>query len=91
MGMIDDILKALDRVPAWRRLQEVPSEVDDLKRRVAELDEKLNGKWPGDVCRYCGARAARLTDTRGGSTGIIHENWTCEECGETDYRHVKVK
>jgi hypothetical protein len=28
MGIIDDILKALDRIPVWRRLQEIPGEVD---------------------------------------------------------------
>jgi hypothetical protein len=41
MGIIDDILKALDRIPAWKRLQEVPSEVDQLKAKVAALEDKL--------------------------------------------------
>lgn len=92
MGMIDDILKALDRIPAWKRLQEVPSEIDELKERVAALEEKLGDKWPGDVCRYCGTRAARLSGTRGaGSDGMIHEFWHCENCGETDHRTVKAK
>ncbi|MFH0342813.1 MAG: hypothetical protein ACHBNF_11935 [Chromatiales bacterium] len=57
MGAIDDFLKMLDRIPIWRRLGEVPGEVDDLKRRVAELEQKLNGKWPPDVCEFCGTRA----------------------------------
>ena len=80
MGMIDDILKALDRIPTWKRLQEVPAEVDDLKRRVVELEAKLGGKWPPDVCKYCGARAVRLTadSTYGG----MFEVWTCGECGK---------
>jgi hypothetical protein len=60
MGIVDDILRALDRIPIWKRLQELPSEVDDLKARVAAFEDKLSGKWPPDVCRYCGARAARL-------------------------------
>jgi hypothetical protein len=29
MGMLEDILKALDRIPGWKRLQELPSEMDD--------------------------------------------------------------
>ncbi|MEP9385601.1 hypothetical protein [Mesorhizobium sp. KR9-304] len=92
MGVLEDFNKMLDRIPIWKRLGEVPAEVDGLMKRVADLEAKLNNKWPGDVCRMCGARAARLTDTRGPtSQGIVHENWTCGECGETDYRHVKVR
>lgn len=49
MGMLEDILKALDRTPRWKRLQEVPSEVDELKSRVAALEGKLDGKWPADI------------------------------------------
>jgi hypothetical protein len=84
MGVIEDILKALDRIPLWKRLQQVPEEVDKLQTRVADLEQKLNGKWPGDVCRYCGARAARLAAPPRGQ-----ENWKCEECGQTDYRPIK--
>ena len=65
MGLIDDILKALDRIPVWRRLNEVPAEVDDLKERVASLEEKLGGKWPPDVCKRCGARTLRMSGVRG--------------------------
>ena len=60
MGVIEDMLKALDRIPGWKRLQEVPNEVDELKTKVAALEEKLGEKWPADICRHCGERAARL-------------------------------
>jgi hypothetical protein len=60
MGVIEDMLNALDRIPGWKRLQQVPSEVDELNARVAALEEKLGGKWPADICRYCGERGARL-------------------------------
>ena len=92
MGAIEDVMKVLDRIPIWKRLGEVPAEVDDLKRRVAELEEKLNGKWPADVCRYCGERAVRLSDTRGPNTqGIFTEYWDCASCGQSDRRPVKAR
>ena len=31
MSLLDDVMKVLDRIPIWKRLGEVPSEVDDLK------------------------------------------------------------
>ncbi|HEY0920503.1 hypothetical protein [Devosia sp.] len=90
MGAIDDFMKMLDRIPIWKRLGEVPSEVYDLKRRVADLEEKLGGKWPAEVCRYCGERAVRLMDHRGPDAhGIITELWTCGACQQTDRRPVK--
>lgn len=89
MGIVDDTLKVLDRIPIWKRLGEVPAEVDGLMRRVAELEVKLNGKWPADVCRYCGERAVRLTTHRGpDARGIVTEHWTCGECQKVDHRRV---
>jgi hypothetical protein len=90
VGIVDDVLKALDRIDVWKRLQHLPPEVDDLKARIAALEEKLGGKWPGDVCRYCGARSARLEWT-GHRKGYIEEVWKCSECGETDWRLTKVR
>ena len=34
MGLFDNLLKALDRIPIWKRLQEVPFELDYIKQRV---------------------------------------------------------
>jgi hypothetical protein len=90
VGILEDIQKSLDRIPIWKRLGEVPAEVDDLRRRVAELERQLNGKWPPDVCRFCGARAVRLRDHKGPDMqGIVTELWTCAECNQTDRRRVK--
>ena len=92
MGMIDDVLKTLDRIPIWKRLGEVPEEMDDLNRRVADLEEKLGGTWPADVCRFCGKRAARLADsTLANDKGYAREEWFCAECNNTDTRAFKVK
>ena len=88
MGLLEDILKTLDRFPLWKRVQELPSEVDDLKRRISEIEEKLAGKWPADVCRHCGARAARIGHTTF-DQGFVIERWDCAECRHLDFRRVK--
>jgi hypothetical protein len=90
MGIVDDVLKALDRIPIWKRLGDIPTEVDELRRRVSGLEEKLASKWPADVCRYCGDRAARLDRAYPATDkGIIHEDWKCGACGEFDRRSYK--
>ena len=68
MGIVDDVLKAFDRIPIWKRLQEIPRELDELKARIAAIEEKQGGKWPGNVCPFCGAQAVRLKAGRYGRT-----------------------
>ena len=81
MGMIEDLLRALDRVPLWKRLGDIPVEVDDLKRRVGAVEEKLGHKWPPDVCKSCGARALRMTKST-----ADREVWTCAACNNVEFR-----
>jgi hypothetical protein len=88
MGAIDDIMKVLDRTAIWRRLQQIPSETDELKARVSALEEKLTGKWPPDVCRFCGERTARFNQATNcvDRYGFLHEFYKCESCLKTDER-----
>lgn len=87
MGMIDDIMKALDRWEEWRLMRSLPVEFARLERRVAELEEKLGGKWPADVCRFCGERGMRLTRVFGPDMkGNMRESWNCEKCRGHDER-----
>jgi len=92
MGMLDDIMKTLDRWEVWRTLQMVPARTEALERRVSELEDKLGGKWPPDVCRYCGERASRLHQSyQADAKGIIKELWHCSACNKYEDRAHKVK
>jgi len=53
--------------------------------RIAVLEGKLGEKWRGEVCRYCGARASRLSHTMPREKDLIEE-WQCAECGTVDQR-----
>jgi hypothetical protein len=91
MGVLEDILKALDRVEIWKEVQNTPQRVSALEKRIGALEEKLGGKWPADVCRYCGERGARLNHAipRPNDQGFMIEDWKCEKCGKTDVRAHK--
>jgi polyhydroxyalkanoate synthesis regulator phasin len=41
MGILEDMLKAMDRILGWKRVQEIESEVDQLSKGVADLEAKL--------------------------------------------------
>jgi ribosomal protein S27AE len=79
MAVVDNVLHVLDRVPIWKRLQGIPGEVDELKKKIAELESSL-ARCPADGCPYCGARAFRL------KLQAMHgklERWECGECKQT--------
>jgi len=87
IGMIEDVLKTLNRAPGWKRIGELPPEVDDLKQRVAALEEKLGGKWPPDVCKHCGARAVRMSGSRADEASKkVRQEWACRECNHVETR-----
>ena len=89
MGIVDDLLKALDRIPLWKRLGQVPGEIDGLRGRVDALEEQLGGVWPGDICKYCGARAVRLHWDAPDGKGNIQQDWHCSACNRTETRLIK--
>lgn len=87
MGILEDILKALDRVEVWKELQAVPQRTAELERRISEIEAKYGGKWPPDVCRFCGEREVRLHAVMGPMTsGAMHETWVCKACNGNDVR-----
>ena len=92
MGILEDTMKILDRIPLWKELQTAPSRIKELEQRVANLEEKLGGKWPADVCKSCGARAVRMVSVIGPDiNGNMIESWHCSECNFTEERRIKPK
>lgn len=91
MGAIDDFMKMLDRIPIWKRLGEVPAEIDQLKAQMAALEKRLE-KVPGETCLACGERAMRVTystGVRGGAENAHRrDDYTCEKCGHVEERLV---
>lgn len=89
MGMIEDVLAALDRLPLWKRLRETPDRVERLEARVAALEAKLSGK-PGMLCPVCNApafaRVASKPDPTFGDLGVKLDSYRCSECGHAENR-----
>ena len=91
MGFLADALNFFDRIPLWKRVKDLPDQVHGLSERVRALEEKYNGTWPPDVCRYCGERAARLWNANpGAENGMKKEDWRCASCGKIEPRFRKI-
>ncbi len=90
MGLMEDMLKVFDRWDVWQEMKTLPQRVSDLEAKVADLNAKLGGKWPPDVCRSCGERAMRLSWVGGpDDRGNMREDWECKACKFIEIRKVK--
>ena len=90
MGMLEDIMKTLDRIPNWKRIQAAPKELDALTARVQALEAMLKPAT-GSACPSCGTMAYKLTRSTPspepwGSMGARQDHFACSACGYTDIR-----
>lgn len=84
MGILEDVIKALERVPGWKRISGLPSEVDALRQRVAALEARLT-PTTGDMCPRCRAMTFKLAQSRPdpgpfGALGAMQDVHRCSSC-----------
>ena len=88
MGMLEDVIKALERVPAWKRLNAMPQEVAALRERVEALEAKL-APATGLKCPRCSSMHFTLEKSGPapapwGEMGVRQDDYRCTACGYTD-------
>lgn len=88
MGILEDVMKALERIPAWKRLQQLPERADALEQRIAALEQQLKPA-SGSKCPSCGAMALKLTKSTPspepwGSMGARQDHLQCQSCNYSD-------
>ena len=89
MTLLADILSALDQWDEWKEIRETPAKVEELQRRIAELEGRL--KRAGQACPACGALEFRIEKSVAmqppfGALGVREHHWKCKKCGYTDTR-----
>jgi hypothetical protein len=80
-----DILAILEKVPLWRRLNELPAKIEELERRIALLEKRP--ELP--ICEACGIGHKRLSSVSEPSghfaafagSGMQVERYKCDNCG----------
>lgn len=88
---VSDIVKLLEQIPIWKRLTQLVKEVEDLKSRVAALEqEKL--KPPAELCPICETGSLKVIAVAPhkafGRMGVQERTVKCdnEACGHTEKR-----
>ena len=84
MGLLEDIIRALERVPGWKRIAATPDDLDALKARVEALEARL-APATGEICPKCRKPSFRVVSNR----PMPHFEWAgksldtlrCDACG----------
>jgi uncharacterized protein with PIN domain len=86
MSTVNELLNLLDKIPLWKRITNLPKEIDLLNQRVALLEAKLSGG--GDICPSCKQPLFKLTDSEPdkifGAAGVSKRTYLCSGCGFTE-------
>ncbi len=89
MGVIEDVMKALERIPLWRRLALMPKQMEQMQARLDALEQKLAGK-DGPQCPVCMApgfrRTATAPDPVMGDLGVMQDTHQCPSCQHSETR-----
>jgi hypothetical protein len=87
MGVLEDILKALDRVEIWKEVQNTPQRVKKNRGTGREARRQMAS---GRLSLLWGAwRSPQPRDSASQHQGFMIEDWKCEKCGKTDVRAHK--
>lgn len=93
MGMLEDVMKALERIPIWKRVIALPDRMDQLERRIAAI-EKLAAGGAIDGCPICNSFGFVRISTRKhpqfGAAGLMLDLFRCEECEHQEERERDV-
>lgn len=87
--MLEDVMRALERLPLWKRVSDLPEKVQALEARIAALEAKLAGDT-GTLCPLCEKPAFRRIGSaphpQFGFAGIKLDSYACGECGHEEER-----
>jgi hypothetical protein len=87
MAVLGDIVEILKRWDVWKRVEEGPARIDDLEKRVSELEQRL-ARAPGEAYPKCGALAYRVDSAERhptlGHLGTRIYYMKCQDCGFRD-------
>jgi transposase-like protein len=89
MGIIEDIISALERIPIWKRVSALPAEVQALRERIEALEKRLAG-GSGQRCPVCNSTDFKVTgsapDADFSFAGVMRDTYRCKDCGHQESR-----
>ena len=86
------LLEALNALATWRKLEPLPDEVAELKKRIERLEAQLGSAAAGGLaqCPVCNSmqfkRIASKADETFGWAGVKSDTYRCQQCNHQETR-----
>lgn len=82
-------MKALERIPLWKRVSALPDRMEAMEARLAALELKIAGGH-GAACPICEAPGFKRTASKPHPTfafvGLKTDTYSCGACGHSETR-----
>lgn len=89
MGIIEDTMKALERIPLWKRVVHLPDEVAALRARIEAIEKRLEGK-SGIACPACKSLDFKVISSAPDpvfvEAGIMRDLYRCSSCSHEEVK-----
>ncbi len=89
---LSDLISVLDKIPIWKKLKTLFDKVDNIEKRLAELEQKENNQGQ-NKCPRCFLRKVKVSKiSKEGYNGILHNKviYRCDDCGFTYDKMVRL-
>lgn len=91
MSMLSELNTLLEKIPVWKRLQAMPQEIEELRKRVEQLEAAMQPKGH-DICPRCHQHTFALVRTEQdptfGELGAQRRVYECTSCKHTEFKLI---
>ena len=79
---VSDVVKLLEKIPAWKEIKDLPKKITDLENEISELKSKMVFK---ESCPSCGSQEFPAIRSR--NIGV--RTYQCKSCQYKETRNIK--
>lgn len=79
---VSDVVKLLEKIPAWKEIKDLPKKITDLENEISELKSKMVFK---ESCPKCSSQKFPAIRSR----NIGTRTYQCEDCQYKETRNIK--
>lgn len=91
MSLLSELNTLLEKIPLWKRLQTMPKELDELRKRVEMLESSMQPKGH-DSCPRCHNNTFALVrteeDPQFGDLGVQRRVYECTSCKHSEFKQL---
>lgn len=75
----------LEKIPIWKTLAETPKKIEQIEKRLLELEKNISSFKQKEICPSCGSENFRAIRSREAN----QRTYKCKDCEYKETRSIK--